>query len=163
MPTSTNATTATTSPAPRPAELAGDAAIAAITELVRVRNLAGQDPAGRDWEPEIRQYSADPYAATAVQSIREYATYRIRQVGESTVESEVTSVDLAASDGPTVAVAACFDSSESDVVRVDTGESIVPPGELERFVWNLTVVQFESQPEAPWLVTDLEPHPDQPC
>ena len=156
-------TTATTTPPPSPEELAGEAAMTTLTELVRVEDMADQDPAGRDWEPDIRQYAGDPYAAVSVQSVREYATYGIHQIGDSTVEAEVTAVDLTAPGGPTVLLTACFDGSQSDVVRVDTGESILPPGEPTRFVWNVTVVQSELKPEAPWLVTVKETHPDQPC
>lgn len=162
-PTATSTTAATTTQPPTPEELAGAAAMTTLTELVRVRDLAVQDPAGRDWEPDIRQYAGDPYAYVAIQSIREYATYGFRQVGQSTVEAEVTGVDLAAAGGPTVLLTACYDSSQADVIRVDTGQSIFGPDEPTRFVWDLTVVQFESQLEAPWLVTVLEPHPDQPC
>ncbi|MDQ3781626.1 MAG: hypothetical protein M3349_01645, partial [Actinomycetota bacterium] len=123
----------------------------------------GQDPLGRDWEPEIRQFAADPYAAAAVDAIRTYATGGIRQVGDSVVEPEVTGVDLEAQMGPTVEVVACYDRTGSDVVRVDNGESILSPDEPTRFVWNLTVINYESEPGEPWKVTVLEPLPDQPC
>ncbi len=153
----------TTTPSPSPEEMAEQAALEALANLVRVRDAAGQDPVGRDWEPEIRLFAADPYAAAAVDDIRTYATGGIRQVGDSVVEPEVTGVDLEAQMGPTVEIVACNDSTGLDIVRVDNGESILPPNRLPRFVWNLTVIQYTSTPGEPWLVTVLEPHPDQPC
>lgn len=165
-PTATGTTAATTTQPPTPEELAADAAMTAFTELARVRDSAVQDPGGRDWEPDIRQYAGDPYAYLAVQSIRDYATRGIRQVGESTAEAEVSSVDLASLEGPTVMITACYDRTESDLVYVDTGESIRPPGapaELPRFVWNVKVIHYEAEPGQPWLVSTVDPHPDQPC
>lgn len=153
----------TTESTPTPEELAAEAALEAVAAMVEVQDAARRDPAGKDWEPEIRQVAADPYAAIAVDSIRTYATGGIRQVGDSVVEGEVTGVDLAAEAGPTVTVVACYDNTGSDVVRADNGESILPPGELTRFVWNLTIVQYASTPGEPWLVAVLEPHPAQPC
>lgn len=152
-----------TSPAPSPEELAAEAAVEAVAAMVQVQDAAKRDPTGRDWEPEIRRVASDPFAAIAVESIRTYATGGIRQVGDSVVEPEVTGVDLAAVEGLTVLLIACYDSTGSDIVRVDNGESILGPDEPRRFVWNLTVVNYESEPGEPWKVTVLEPLPDQPC
>jgi len=160
-PTATSETTATTTQPPTPEELAGEAALEALADMVAVQDAARRDPAGRDWEPEIRQVAGDPFASVAVASIRRYATGGIKQVGDSAVTAEVTDVDLTAVGGPTVLLKACFDNSASDVVRVDNGESILSPDEPTRFVWNLTVTQPTSG--EPWLVTVLEPHPEQPC
>lgn len=164
------ATTDVTSPArtasstPTREELAGEAAMTAVADLAQVLETALQDPAGRDWEPQIREVAADPYASVAIDGVRTYATGGIRQVGDTTVQDlEVTGVDLAAVGGPTVLLEGCYVSTESDVVRVDNGESILRPDEPERFVWDLIVIQYASTPGAPWLVTVLEPHPDQPC
>lgn len=153
----------TTETAPDPEELGAEAAVGAVASLVQVLDAALQDPAGRDWEPEIRLVAGDPYASTAVDGIRTYATGGIRQVGDSVLEPELTTVDLEAQAGPTVEVVACYDNSGSDIVRVDNGESILRPDDPQRFVWNLTVIQYSAIPGEPWLVTVLEPHPDQPC
>lgn len=157
----TAAPTTTTAP-PTEEELAGEAATAAFAELLRVTDAARQDPGVRDWEPEIRQYAGDPAAYLAVQSVREYATLGLRQVGDSQVEVEVTSVDLAAPQGPTVAITGCYDSQSAQVVKADTGET-VPPGTPPRYVWNISVVQYEAEPGEPWLVRTLDAQADQPC
>lgn len=160
--TTTAAPTTTTAPPPTAEELAEEAATTAFTELLRVTDAASQDPGVRDWEPEIRQYAGDPAAYLAVQAARDYAVLGLRQVGNSQVDVEVTSVDLAAPQGPTVAITGCYDSRSAQVVRVDTGE-VVPPGTPARYVWNITVVQYRAEPGEPWLVSTLEPRTDQPC
>ena len=160
--TTTAAPTTTTAPPPTAEELAEEAATTAFTELLRVTDAASQDPGVRDWEPEIRQYAGDPAAYLAVQAARDYAVLGLKQVGDSQVDVEVTSVDLAAPQGPTVAITGCYDSRSAQVVRVDTGE-VVPPGTPPRYVWNITVVQYRAEPGEPWLVNTLEPQTDQPC
>jgi hypothetical protein len=152
----------TAEPPPTAEESAAEAATTAFTELVRVTDAASQDPGARDWEPEIRQYAGDPAAYLAVQAVRDYATLGLRQVGDSELDVEVTSVDLAAPEGPTVAITGCYDSQSAQVVRVDTGE-VVPPGTSPRYVWDITVIQYQAEPEEPWLVSTLEPRTDRPC
>jgi hypothetical protein len=152
----------TTTPSPTAEELAAEAATAAFTELLRVADAARQNPGAKDWEPEIRQYAGDPAAYLVVQSVRDRATLELRQVGDSQVDITVTGVDLAAPEGPTVAITGCYDSQSAQVVRADTGEA-VPPGTPSRYVWNITVIQYLSEPGEPWLVRTLEPLPDQPC
>ena len=49
-------------------QAAATAAIAAFDNYVKVVIATQQDPAGRDWEPEIRKYLADPAAANLVES-----------------------------------------------------------------------------------------------
>ncbi|SFE94546.1 hypothetical protein [Blastococcus tunisiensis] len=156
------APTTTTAPPPTPEELAEEAATTAFTEFLRVTDAASQDPGARDWEPEIRQYAGDPAAYLAVQAVRDYAVLGLRQAGESQVDVEVMSVDLAAPEGPTVAITGCYDSQSSQLVKVDTGEP-VPPGTPPRYVWDIAVIQYLSEPGAPWLVSTLEPRTDQPC
>jgi hypothetical protein len=151
-----------TTPSPTAEELAAEAATAAFTELLRVADAARQNPGVKDWEPEIRQYAGDPAAYLVVQSVRDRATLGLRQVGDSEVDITVTGVDLAAPEGPTVAIAGCYDSQSAQVVRADTGEA-VPPGTSPRYVWNITVIQYLSEPGEPWLVRTLEPLTDQPC
>jgi len=165
-PTATSETTATTTQPPTPEELAGEAAMAAYNGMQQVTEAADRDPGAKDWEPEIRQFAGDPFAFLVVQSIRDFATRGIRQVGEVTVEAEVTAVDLASLEGPTVMITACIDRSESDLVYADTGESIRPPGapaELPRVVSNVKVIHYEAEPGEPWLVSTVDTHPDQPC
>lgn len=152
----------TTTPSPTAEELAAEAATAAFTELLRVADAARQNPGVKDWEPEIRQYAGDPAAYLVVQSVRDRATLGLRQVGDSEVDITVTGVDPAAPEGPTVAIAGCYDSQSAQVVRADTGEA-VPPGTPPRYVWNITVIQYLSEPGEPWLVRTLEPLTDQPC
>jgi hypothetical protein len=162
--TTSSATAAptTTAPAPTAEELAEEAATTAFTELLRVTDAARQDPRARDWEPEIRRYAGDPAAYLTVQSVRDRATLGLRQVGDSQVDIRGADVDLAAPQGPTVAITGCYDSQSAQVVRVDTGEA-VPPGTPPRYVWNITVIHYRSEPGEPWLVSTLEPLTDQPC
>jgi hypothetical protein len=160
-PSATAASTTPTAP-PTAEELAEEAATTAFTELLRVTDAARQAPGVKDWEPEIRQYAGDPAAYLAVQSVRDYATLGLRQVGDSQVDVEVTSVDLGAPQGPTVAITGCYDSESAQVVKVDTGET-VPPGTPPRYVWNISVVQYTAEPGEPWLVRTLDAQADQPC
>ncbi|WP_246063795.1 hypothetical protein [Blastococcus colisei] len=125
-------------------------------------DAASQDPGLRDWEPEIRQYAGDPAAYLAVQAARDYAVLGLRQVGDSQVDVEVMSVGLAAPEGPTVAMTGCYDSQSTQLVKADSGE-VVPPGTPPRYVWDITVIQYLSEPGEPWLVSTLEPRTDQPC
>jgi hypothetical protein len=145
-----------------PEESAKSAAIDAFTNLLRVTDAAAQDPLAQDWEPEIRKYAADPAAYAAVQSVRSYATLGLHQVGTSHVELQVTAVDLHAPGGPAVSLSGCFDSQASQVVHTDTDEPVAS-GTPPRFTWLMTVVQYESEPGKPWLVTSLDPRADRPC
>ena len=159
---SAGARTTTTAPPPTPEELAEAAATTAFHEFLRVTDAASQDPGLRDWEPEIRQYAGDPAAYLAAQAVRDYAVLSVRQVGDSQVDVELTSVDLAAPEGPTVAITGCYDSQSTQLVKTDTGE-LVPPGTPPRYVWDITVIQYLAEPGKPWLVSTLEPRTDQPC
>lgn len=154
--------TTTATPSKTPEQLAGEAATTAFTELLRVSNAAREDPPSRDWEPEIRRYAADPAAYAAVQSVRSYATLGLKQVGDSKVGLQVTSVNLNAPGGPTVVLMGCYDSRSSRVVHADSGEP-VPPGTPPRYVWDVTVIRYESQPGQPWLVRTLQPRTDRTC
>lgn len=156
------APTTTTAPPPTLEALAEEAATTAFTELLLVMDAARQNPGVRDWEPEIRQYAGDPAAYFAIQSVRDRATLGLRQVGSSEVEIRVAEVDLAAPEGPTVAITGCYDSQSAQVVKADTGE-VVPPGTPPRYVWDITVIQYLSEPGEPWLVSTLDPLTDQPC
>ena len=153
---------AVTSEAPTPEEAAAEAATQAFEGLLQISDAASREPNARDWEPEIRRYAADPAALLTVQSVREYATLGLRQEGDSVVDLRVTSVDLTAPEGPTVRITGCYDSQSTQRVNVETGE-VVPPGTLPRYVWDITVVQYVAEPGKPWLVTTLEPRPDEPC
>ncbi len=154
---------APTTPAPTPEEAAGEAALSAFDEFVRVGEASSQAPGARDWEPAIREYSTDPAAAASLQAVVDYIELGIKQVGISTVEPQVTAVDLAAPAGPTVSIKACYDHTGSELVFAQTGVSIVPPGapaELDRFWWLVTVVQMPGQP---WLVSVVDPQIDSAC
>lgn len=158
-------TAPSSSAAPRsatPEERAAESATKALENLLRVSDRARQEPTSGDWEPEIRRYAADPAAFTAVQSVRDFATLGLRQNGDTGIELEVTDVQLAAPAGPSVRVRGCYDSSSAQVINVDT-DAPVPPRTAQRYVWDVSVVQHESEPGAPWLVTQLDPYPDQPC
>ncbi len=161
-PTATSETTATTTPPPTPEELAADAAMTAFTELLRVTDAASQDPGAKDWEPDIRQYAGDPYASATVQSIRDYVTLGIRQVGDTEFTAEVAGVDLASLQGPTVLLTVCYDSTSADLIQIATGEPI-PSGTPPKYVLNVKVIQFQLEPGEPWLVSVVEPLTDQPC
>lgn len=160
VPTSTSS--APTTPAETPEEIASEAALVAFEAAFDVGEQVGYAPAG-DWESEIRKYLTDPAAAGAVQDMNDYVTYGIKQVGASTIEPQVTAVDLAAEPGPTVSIDACYDTTASDLVYAQTGVSIRPPDaepELDRFWWKVTVVQMPGQP---WLVSVIDPQIDSAC
>ena len=151
-----------TSEAPTPEEEAAEAAAQAFEGLLRISDAASREPNARDWEPEIRQFAADPAALLTVQAVRDYATLGLRQEGDSAVNLQVTSVDLAEPATPTVRMTGCYDSQSAQTIDVGTGE-VVPPGTPPRYVWDITVVQFVAEPRQPWLVTTLEPLTDRPC
>jgi hypothetical protein len=153
---------AVTSEASTPEGEAAAAASRTFEELLRVSDAASRDPGARDWEPEIRQYAADPAALLTVQSVRDYATLGLRQQGDSEVDLRVAGVDLTSPEGPTVKLTGCYDSQSAQTVNIETGE-IVPPGTPPHYVWDITVVRFVSEPGEPWLVTTLEPLTDRPC
>jgi hypothetical protein len=153
---------ASATPSPTAEELAEEAATTAFTELLRVTDAASRDPGARDWEPEIRRYAADPAAFLSIQSIRDMATLGLRQEGDSSVDVEVAAVDLEAPEGPTVRLAGCYDSQGAQIVNVATGE-VVPPGTPPRYVWAITIIQYVEEPGEPWLVSTLDPLPDQAC
>ncbi|MGX5657163.1 hypothetical protein ACWKWC_20480 [Geodermatophilus nigrescens] len=167
---STQPPTSTPAPSPQtwsppslsPEEGAADAALMAFQDAVRVTDQANRDPAAQDWEPAIRRHLGDPAAVLAVQSVRDYAALGLRQEGDSVVTAEVTGIDLAAAEGPTVRITGCFDSQSTRVVDVDTGVPVAPDTP-PRFVWNVAVTQFPTEVGEPWLVTVLEPLTSQPC
>ena len=68
-----------TSEAPTPEEEAAEAAAQAFEGLLRISDAASREPNARDWEPEIRQFAADPAALLTVQAVRDYATLGLRQ------------------------------------------------------------------------------------
>jgi hypothetical protein len=147
---------------PSPEDAAADGALAAFEDAVRVTDQASQDPASRDWEPEIRRHLGDPAALLAVQSVRDYAALGLRQEGTSAVSAAVSAVDLTAAEGPTVRITGCFDSGSTRVINTATGEA-VPTGTPPRYTWDVAVTQFSGLAGQPWLVTELEPLTDQPC
>jgi hypothetical protein len=142
--------------------VAAEAATTVFDEMLRVTDAASRDPGIRDWEPEIRKYSADPASFLAVQSVRDLVTLGLRQEGNSIVEVGIAAVDLEAPEGPTVRLTGCYDSQSTQVVDVETGE-VVPPGTPARYVWDITVTQYVAEPGKPWLVSTLEPRTDRPC
>lgn len=164
--TSSSSQTPTSSPAtstaPTPEAEVAEAATTVVNEMLRVTDAAKQDPGARDWEPEIRRFSGDPAALLAVTAVRDYATIGLRQEGDTAVALEVTSVDLASPEGPTVRITGCYDSQSTRVVKVETGEA-VPPGTPPRYVWDITVTRYEAEPGSPWLVNQLDPQTEQPC
>jgi hypothetical protein len=166
--TTTSSSSRTPSPspltddAPTPEEEAAEAATAVVSEMLRVTDAAKKDPGVRDWEPEIRRYAGDPAALLAVTAVRDYATIGLRQEGDTAVDLEVTTVDLASPEGPTVRITGCYDSQSTRVVKVETGE-VVPPGTPPRYGWDITVTRYEAEPGSPWLVNQLDPLTDRPC
>lgn len=164
--TSASSRTPTTPPAtsmaPTPEEEASEAATTAFEEMLRVSDAASRDPGLKDWEPEVREYAADPAALLAVQSVRDLAALGLRQEGSSRVDVEVAAVDLEAPEGPTVKLTGCYDSQSTQIIDVKSGD-VVPPGTPARFVWDITVLQYIAESGEPWLVSTLEPRPDQPC
>jgi hypothetical protein len=160
--TPTTTRPAVTSEAPTPEEDAAEAATQAFEGLLRISDAASQEPNARDWEPEIRQFAADPAALLTVQAVRDYATLGLRQEGDSAVDLQVVGVDLTAPAAPTVRMTGCYDSQSAPTIDVGTGE-VVPPGTPPRYFWDITVVRFVAEPGQPWLVTTLEPLTDRPC
>jgi hypothetical protein len=151
-----------TTSAPTPEEEAAEAATAAVTGMLGVFDAARKDPGVRDWEPEIRRFAGDPAALLAVTAVRDYATIGLRQEGDTAVDLEVTGVDLASPEGPTVKITGCYDSRSTRVVNVESGE-VVPPGTPPRYVWDITVTRYAAEPGSPWLVNQLDPLTDRPC
>ncbi|WP_232807069.1 hypothetical protein [Geodermatophilus chilensis] len=151
-----------TSDAPTPEDEAAEAATTVFEEMLRVTDAAKKDPGARDWEPEIRRLAGDPAALLAVTAVRDYATIGLRQEGDTEVDLQVTGVDLASPEGPTVEFTGCYDSQSTRVVNVGTGE-VVPPGTPPRYVWDITVIRYEAEPGSPWLVNQLDPLTDRPC
>ena len=160
--TPTTTRPAVTSEAPTPEEEAAEAAAQAFEGLLRISDAASREPNARDWEPEIRQFAADPAALLTVQAVRDYATLGLRQEGDSAVDLQVVGVDLTAPAAPTVKMTGCYDSQSAQTIDAGTGE-VVPPGTPPRYLWDITVVQFVAEPRQPWLVTTLEPLTDRPC
>ena len=150
------------SSAPTPEDQAAEAATAVVSEMLRVTDAAKKDPGARDWESEIRRYAGDPAALLAVTAVRDYATIGLRQEGDTAVDLEVTTVDLASPEGPTVKITGCYDSQSTRVVKAETGE-VVPPGTPPRYVWDIIVTRYEAEPGSPWLVNQLDPLTDRPC
>ncbi len=157
-----SSTSSSPSSSPTPEEEAAEAATAVVSEMLRVTDAAKKDPGARDWEPEIRRYAGDPAALLAVTAVRDYATIGLRQEGDTVVDLEVTTVDLASPEGPTVKITGCYDSQSTRLVKVETGE-VVPPGTPPRYVWDITVTRYEAEPGSPWLVNQLDPLTDRPC
>jgi hypothetical protein len=145
--------------APTPEEEAAEAATAVVNEMLRVTDAAKKNPGARDWEPEIRRFAGDPAALLAVTAVRDYATIGLRQEGDTAVDLEVTTVDLASAEGPIVRITGCYDAQSTRVVKVETGE-VVPPGTPPRYVWDITVTRYEAEPGFPWLVNQLDPLPE---
>ena len=137
---SSRATTSSASPsstapsppssAPTPEDQAAEAVTAVVSEMLRVTDAAKKDPGARDWESEIRRYAGDPAALLAVTAVRDYATIGLRQEGDTAVDLEVTTVDLASPEGPTVKITGCYDSQSTRGRRRVTGSPIPSPGHL---------------------------------
>jgi hypothetical protein len=160
--TMSRTTKAPTSGAPTPHDEAAQAATTAVNEMLRVTDAAKKEPGARDWEPEIRRYVGDPAALLAVTAVRDYAALGLRQEGDTAVDLDVTTVDLTAPEGPTVQITGCYDSQNTRVLKIETGE-VVPPGTPPRYVWEITVTRYDAEPGSPWLVNVLEPLTDRPC
>src|SRR5687768_17509934 len=93
---------AVTSEVPIPEEEAAEAAAQTFEGLLRISDAASQEPNVRGWEPEIRQFAADPAALLTIQAVRDYATLGLRQEGDSVVDLQVTSIDVTEPATPTV-------------------------------------------------------------
>ncbi len=68
-----------TSEVPTPEEEAAEAAAQTFEGLLRISDAASREPNARNWEPEIRQFAADPAALLTVQAVRDYATLGLRR------------------------------------------------------------------------------------
>lgn len=172
QPTESQQTSTTTQPSttppPTPEEEAEAAALSAFEGYWQVSQSAEQAPAARNWEPELRQYSDDAATAARLSSIQFSLEGGIRQDGEFTIESAVTTIDLTAAPQPMVVITACFDSTTARTVDAETGEPAPepPPDQRPTFPrWELrvTVLQYSDQEGAPWLVHGSEPLTEQPC
>jgi hypothetical protein len=113
---------------------AAKAAVAAFESYVTVVTAAQQDPAGRDWEPEIRKYLEDPAAADLVASVGSLAAGGVRMVEPAVHENaRVTVVD-----DQQATVVVCVD--ETAVTFVDrTGQPVELPAETPRGTVTATV------------------------
>lgn len=161
--TPTPTTQPSTSPPPTPEEEASAAALATLDGYWQVSQASNQAPAARNWEPEIRKYADDAATAVDLSFIQTLLKYGIKQVGESTIDAEVTAVDLAVAPQPTVTITACYDSRGARSIYVETGEPAADDPEIPRWELVVTVIQYPQQQGAPWLVHSSEPQLETPC
>jgi len=163
--TSAPTTQPSTSPPLTPEEVASAAALAAYEGYWDVGQRLLQAPGSRNWEPAIRRYADDTATAGGLSNAQTLLEYGTKQAGESTVDPEVTAVDLAAEPGPMVTITACFDPGTAESVKIATGEpagTYYPP-RFPRWDLLVTVIQYKEQPGSPWLVHSSEPRVDTPC
>lgn len=155
------ASTSSAAPAPpaTPAEQAEQAATAAYESFWRVRNEANAAPGSRDWEPIISQYTADPARYFALETIQAYADVPAHFEGEPKRAPRVEDVSLA--QPPRVVIIDCIDVTGTEIVRDDTGESVVDPNQPPRYQLRAEVVLYPG-PER-WLVQETEPMLEQSC
>lgn len=166
--TTTQTTPPSTSPPPTPAEEAAAAALDTVVAYWGVQENASQKPAARNWESELRRYGDEAITAKQLSGIQFSLQSGIRQVGEYTLEPEVTSVDLANEPHPVVTITACFDSTTARAVDAETGEDTPdPPPDLRpkfpRWKLRVTVLQYADREGSPWLVHDVKAFTGQPC
>jgi len=152
-----------TSPPPTPEEVATAAALATFDGYWQITQSYQQAPAARNWEPEIHKYADDTATAVDLSNLQVFLEDGIKQVGTQTVEPAVTSVDLAAEPGPTVALTVCFEPGDSRNVFVSTGERANREPAIPRWELLVTVIQYPQQEGAPWLVHSFEPRLETPC
>lgn len=160
--TTTQTPQPSTSPPPTPEEEASAAALDAYAGYWDVYQSYSQAPGVRNWEPEIRRYVDAEAAAVDLSIIQGSLADGIKQVGESTVEPEVTDVDLAAEPGPTVSITGCYTPGDAYTVFAETG-AVAAAAEEGSWELLVTVIQYPEQQGSPWLVHSSEPQRETPC
>ena len=95
------------------------AAIIAFGHATEVSDQALSDPSLKDWAPEINQHWASIPRVTIVDDIQLFANDGWKQVGRDEISGTVST-----SIGDRVQIAACFDSSNIDILN-RSGESVI--------------------------------------
>ncbi|MFG1924379.1 hypothetical protein [Cryptosporangium sp. NPDC048952] len=101
---------------------------------------------------ELATYAADPLLSQAVKGIKDIAEYGVVYRGKSTWTAHVTSLRLDAKP-PTAALDVCLDVTQSNPVRISTGESVKAPGQLAKYRLAAEVRLIDGQ----WLVIKNDP------
>lgn len=137
------------------------AALTAYQQAWAVSDQAYAAP-GQDWEPQIRQYIADPYALLVLKSLQSLANKQLHTVGSNKVDAVVTAVE-GSGDGAKVTIEACVDSSGGDLLDAN-GNSVKAPLPVGPRIKQSGNVYKYADKDGGWLLSEVDvPNPYQPC